>query len=137
MNFTPLNLFNFQPLGKADGHKRGKLELAIRSHRIDFSKSSFEAIDKPDTIQIGTDGHFLAVWAEPDAFPVSLTRGNSGASINGADNVKRLQARLEKLQEVDFRTHYVILSEPTIEDGKLIYDVEKMTVCQRQTRRSA
>lgn len=137
MNFTPLNLFNFQPLGKADNRKRGKLELAIRGSRIDLAKASYEAINMPESIQIGTDGHYLAVWGEADAFPVSLTRDNSGASINGTGNVKRLQSRLEKLQEVDFRTHYVILSEPAMEDGKLIYDIDNMTVCMRQTRRSA
>lgn len=136
MNFVPLSLFNFKPLGNA-GHKRGKLELAIREHRIDFSKSSYEAISMPESVQIGTDGHYLAVWSEADAFPVSLTRGNSGASINGSGNVKRLQSRLEKLQEVDFRTHYVILSEPAMEDGKLIYDIDNMVVCAKQTRRSA
>ena len=91
----------------------------------------------PETVQVGTDGHYLAVWADPEGFPVSLSRGNSGASINGSGNVKRLQSRLEKLQEVDFRSHYVILSEPAEEDGKLIYDVENMVVCAKQTRRSA
>ena len=136
MNFTPLSLFNFKPLGN-DGHKRGRLDLAIREHRIDFSKASYEAISMPETVQIGTDGHYLAVWSDPEGFPVSLTRGNSGASINGSANVKRLQSRLEKLQEVDFKSHYVVLSEPEMEDGKLIYDIDKMTVCARQTRRSA
>ena len=136
MNFTPLSLFNFKPLGNG-GHKRGRLELAIREHRIDFSKSSYEAISMPESVQVGTDGHYLAVWADPEGFPVSLSRGNSGASINGSGNVKRLQSRLEKLQEVDFRSHYVILSEPAEEDGKLIYDVENMVVCAKQTRRSA
>jgi len=136
MNFTPLNLFNFKPLGDVN-RKRGRLELAIRANRIDFSKASYEAIKSPDSVQIGTDGHYLAVWAEADAFQVNLTRGSSGASINGAGNVKRLQSRLEKLQEVDFRSHYVILSEPITEDGKLIYDVENMVVCAKQTRRSA
>ena len=136
MNFTPLNLFNFKPLGD-ENRKRGRLDLAIRASRIDFSKSAYEAIGTPDSVQIGTDGHYLAVWAEADAFQVNLTRGSSGASINGAGNVKRLCSRLEKLQDVDFRTHYVILSEPITEDGKLIYDVENMTVCAKQTRRSA
>lgn len=137
MNFTPLNLFNFQPIGKVDNRKRGKMELAIRGSRIDLSKASYEAINMPEAIQIGTDSHFLAVWGETDAFPVSLTRGNSGATINGSGNVKRLQDRLAKLQEVDFRTHYVILSEPVEEDGKLIYDIDNLTVCAKQTRRSA
>lgn len=136
MNFTPLSLFNFQPLGNG-GHKRGRLELAIREHRIDFSKSSYEGIGMPENIQIGTDSHYLAVWADPEGFPANLTRGNSGASINGSANVKRLQSRLDKLAEVDFRTHYVILSEPAAEDGKLIYDVDNMVVCAKQTRRSA
>ena len=136
MDFTPLNLFNFKPLGDG-GHKRGKFELAIRASRIDFSKASYEAIYKPESVQIGTDSHYLAVWAEPFAFQVNLTRGSSGASINGAGNVKRLCSRLEKLQEVDFKTHYVILSDPIIEDGKLIYDIDNMTVCAKQTRRSA
>ena len=137
MNFTPLNLFNFQPIGKNENRKRGKFELAIRSARIDLSKATYEAIGKPESIQIGTDDHFLAIWAEPDAFQANLARGASGASICGTDTVKRLKGRLAKLEEIDFRTQYAILSEPVFENGKLIYDIDKLTVCTKQVRRSA
>ena len=137
MTFTPLSLFDFQPLEKGKGdRKRGILEIAVRSHRIDLSKSVFEQMGKPETIQIGTDGNFLAIWAEDGAFQVSTTRG-SGASINGKENVVRLQNRLGKLKEVDFKTQYVILSDPVIDDGKLIYNADSLMVCQKLQRRIA
>ena len=137
MNFTPLNLFNFQPIGKDDSRKRGKNEIAIRAQRIDLAKTTYAALGYPEAIQIGTDGHYLAIWAEEEAFPVSNSRGASSATINGSGNVRRLQSRLEKLGTVDFKTHYVILSEPIEEDGKLIYDIDNLHVCARQARRSA
>ena len=135
MNFTPLNLFNFQPLGD-DCRKRGKLEMAIREVRIDLSKTAYETLGEPAKIQIGTEAGYIAIWADEDGFNVSKARG-SGCSINGKDKVQRLQERIQKLQSINFGTHYIILSEPVNEDGKLIYNAENLRVCQRQQRRTA
>ena len=134
MNFTPLKLFEFKPLGESASRKRGTLEIAIRSHRIDLSKSLFEAMGSPDKVQIGTSGNYLAVWGDPrEGFQISSSR-KSGAAINGKDNVIRLQSRMEQLKGVDFSTHFVVLSAPEVEGGKLIYNLEGMQVCLRQKR---
>ena len=135
MNFTPLSLFNFQPLEKSASRQRGILAIAIRSHRIDLSKGAFETLGSPDAVQIGTTGSYLAIWPDVrDGFHVTTSR-KAGASICGRENVTRLQGRLDQLKDVDFATHFVILSEPTIEDGKLIYNLENRQVCLRQKRR--
>ena len=138
MNFTPLSLFNFEPLGQeTHRNRRGRMECAVRLHRIDISKSAYEAIGNPKELQIGTNDDYLAIWGVESGGYIAKQTCNrsSGCTLGGTEDVKRLASRVRKIREIDLSKNYIILSDPVQEDGKLIYNLDQMTVCERMRRR--